>query len=282
MWFNAHRAVRRNIIGKLPRQPSSKNERVTTILIKAKALRGYTLLSLDGEIGTVKEFYFDDQQWTIRYLVAETGDWLTDRQVLISPQALIIANKESQHLVVNLTKKQIEDSPSLDSDKPVSRQFEEAYYGYYGGETYWAGPYVWGLQPYVVTKDDAIDSAPKDKVWDPNLRSTNAVSGYDIQATDGPIGHVGDFIVDDETWTIRYLVVDTQNWWPGKKVLISPQWIERISWDNSKVFVNLLSETIKLSPEYTEEALLTRDYEAGLHQHYNRLGYWVDEQAPKK
>ena len=114
------------------------------MLIKTKTLKGYTLDSLDGEIGKVKEFYFDDYHWTIRYLVADTGNWYTDRQVLISPHALVEVNKEKQNIAVNLTKKQIEDSPPLDSDKPVSRQFEEAYYGYYGWPMYWDGPYMWG------------------------------------------------------------------------------------------------------------------------------------------
>ena len=120
------------------------------MLNKAKTLKGYTLDSLDGEIGKVKEFYFDDQHWTIRYLVADTGNWLTGRQVLISPYALVAVNKEEQHIAIDLTKKQIEDSPSLDSDKPVSRQFEEAYYGYYGWPMYWGGPYMWGAYPYIV------------------------------------------------------------------------------------------------------------------------------------
>ena len=109
------------------------------------------------------------------------------------------------------------------------------------------------------------------------MRSTRAVSGHHIQALDGEIGHVEDFIIDDETWAIRYLIVNTSNWWAGKKVLVSPQWIERVSWGERKVFINLSRETIKESPEYTEESLLTRDYEIGLHGHYNSKGYWVDE-----
>src|SRR5208337_4005783 len=114
------------------------------MLIKAKTLKGYTLDSIDGEIGTVREFYFDDQHWAIRYLVAETGNWLLNRQVLISPYALVSVNNEEQHIEINLTKKQIEESPSLDSDKPVSRQFEDAYYGFYGWPLYWGGPNMWG------------------------------------------------------------------------------------------------------------------------------------------
>jgi hypothetical protein len=253
------------------------------MLNKAKTLKGYKLASLDGEIGKVKEFYFDDRHWTIRYLVADTENWLTGRQVLISPYALGAAIKEKQHIAINLTKKQIEDSPSLNSDKPVSRQFEETYYGYYGWPMYWSGPYMWGYSPYLVRdREKWKQSTQGEKAWDPHLRSTDAVSGYNIQAADGEIGHVEDFIIDDETWAIRYLTIDTQNWWPGKKVLVSPQWIDRVSWSESKVFVNLSRKTIKQSPEYTEESLLTRDYETGLHRHYNRQGYWVDEPAAKE
>ena len=247
------------------------------MLSKAKTLEGYKLHGIDGEIGKVKEFYFDDRFWTIRYLVVDTGNWLTDRRVLISPYALGEVNKEEKCIAVDLTKKQIEDSPSLDTDKPVSRQFEESYYGYYGWPMYWNGSSAWGDYPYIersCEKSKEINLGGKP--WDYRLRSTDAVNGYHIEASDGEIGHVKDFVVDDKTWTIRYLVIDTVNWWLGKKVLISVKWVESVSWDLMKVFVGLSRSSIKQSPEYTEESLLTREYEIGLHGHYGRQGYWVD------
>jgi uncharacterized protein YrrD len=254
------------------------------MLDKAKTLKGYKLHSQDGEIGKIEEFYFDDHYWTVRYLVADTGGWLTGRQVLISPHALVAVNKEERSITVDLTKKQIEDSPPLDSDKPVSRQFEETYFGYYGWPTYWGGAYMWGPYPTIVNnrKEWREPTQGEKKTWDSHLRSTHDVSGHYVQATDGEIGHVEDFIIDDETWAIRYLIIDTRNWWPGKKVLISPQWIERVSWDELTVFVNVLREAIKQAPEYTEKSLPTRDYETGLHKHYNRQGYWVDEPPAKE
>lgn len=253
------------------------------MLNKAKTLKDYKLNSLDGEIGKVREFYFDDLHWAIRYLVADTGNWLTGRQVLISPYALGSVNKEERQLTINLTKKQIEDSPTLDSNKPVSRQYEEVYYGYYGWPTYWEGSYMWGAYPNIV-RDREQWRKPRsgEKGWDPHLRSTHDVSGHGIQAMDGEIGHVADFVIDDETWAIRYLVIDTQNWWPGKKVLISTQWIASVSWPKAKVYVNLPRKTIKQALEYTEESLLTRDYEINLHRHYNRQGYWMDSPATQK
>jgi len=253
------------------------------MLCKAKTLKGYRLDSLNGPIGKVKEFYFDDQYWTIRYLVADTGTWLAVRQVLISPYALVAVNEEEQKIEINLSKQQIEDSPPLARDKPVSRQFEDAYYGFFGWPTYWSGPCVWGVYPVLVHDPEQWkEAARSEKAWDPYLRSTDDVTGHHIQAADGEIGHVDDFVIDDETWTIRYLIVDTRNWWPGKKVLISPQWIERVSWLESKVFVNLPCETIKQAPEYTKESLVTREYENSLYRHYNRRGYWVDEHRGRK
>jgi uncharacterized protein YrrD len=256
-----------------------------SMLITAKTLEGYKLTHPDDAIGTVKEFYFDDHYWTIRYLVADTGNWLTGRQVLISPYALSAVVKEQHHITINLTKQQIESSPSLSSDKPVSQQFELDYNGYYGWPTYWSGSYMWGSypSPFLEPNSEKLEeTTPAEQEWDPHLRSTREVTGYHIQATDGEIGHIEDFIIDDETWAIRYLIVDTNNWWPGKKILLAPQWIDRVSWSDSKVFVNLPRETIKQAPAYTKDSLPSRDYEASLHQHYNRPGYWDNKSTTKE
>jgi hypothetical protein len=252
------------------------------MLITAKTLHGYKLHGIDGDVGEVKEFYFDDRHWTVRYLVADTGDWLADRLVLISPYTLLSVNKKERYISIGLTKMQIESSPSWNSDKPVSRQFEEAYYRYYGWPMYWRGPFMWGPFPDIDRDRRALEETNEgEKAWDPQLRSTAAVRGYNIHASDGEIGHVDDFVIDGANWAIRYLIVDTRNWWPGKRVLISPRWIKRVSWTESKVFVDLLSETIKQSPEYSGESLLTRNYEIWLHRHYDRKGYW-DEEPPAK
>ena len=248
------------------------------MLVNAKSLTGYKLQSLDGEIGKVREFYFDDRFWAVRYLVADTGGWLTGRQVLISPYALISANTEEQHLTVDLTKKQIEDSPSLSSDKPVSLQFEESHFGYYGLSAYWNDLNRMGPAPDLMAGDRNPDGLPQDKAdWDPNLRSTSAVIGHHVQASDDEIGHIEDFIIDDQTWAIRYLVVNTRNWLPGKKILVSLQWVERVSWTEAKVYVNLPSEMIRTAPEYDDDSPITREFEESLHQHFLHEGYWVEQ-----
>jgi sporulation protein YlmC with PRC-barrel domain len=258
------------------------------MLHTAKTLRDYTLDSLDGEMGRVNDFYFDDEHWTVRYLVADTGNWLRGRLVLISPYALVAAIKDEEHIAVDLTKSQIEESPSISTDKPVSRQFEADYHEHYGWGAYWGGPFAWGAYAYPypgpasVTKEVGGPSVDEEKEWDPHLRSVRNVTGYHIEASDGEIGHVEDFVIDDATWAIRYLIVDTRNWWPGKKVLISPHWIDRVSWSDSKVFVNLTRDAIKQAPEYSDDSVLNREYEAGLHGHYGREGYWTSEESARK
>jgi hypothetical protein len=250
------------------------------MLSKIKTLKGYQLDGLDGKFGKVKEFYFDDHHWTVRYLVAETGSWLANRQVLLSPYALVSIDPDEKTIVVDLKKKQIEDSPPLSADKPVSQQFEDAYYGYYGWPTYWGGPYSWGSNPTLVRDSQKwMPRIPSGRTGDPHLRSTHEVAGYHIHALDGGIGHIEDFVIDDETWAIRYLIADTTNLWPGKKVLLSTRWIQSVSWGDKKVFVNLAKENINGAPAYTEQSLIDRDYETRLHHHYKREGYWVDDLA---
>jgi hypothetical protein len=250
------------------------------MLIKAKALKGYSLKSLDGEIGSASEFYFDDRYWAVRYLVANTATWLSGRKVLISPYSLDGVNTAEQKVFVLLNKKQIEDSPSIDMDEPVSRQFEGLYNGYYGYPDYWGGQYMWGGNSFIdLDRSRWGVAASRAMGWDHHLRSTHEVTGYHLNALDGEIGHVDDFIIDDETWAIRYLVVATRNWLPGKKVLLSPKWIQSVSWEEKEVAIGLSRETIEAAPEYTDESLLTRDYETGLYGYYNCEGYWVDEPA---
>jgi hypothetical protein len=184
---------------------------------------------------------------------------------------------------VKLTKSQVEQSPDIDTDQPVSRQQEINYYRYYGYPQYWEGSYLWGLGPYpVVTPEGAPAEYERRWEWeakergDPHLRSSANVIGYYIQATDGDIGHVEDFLVEDSSWAIRYMVVDTRNWWPGKKVLVSPEWIKGVDWSDSKVAVGVTQEQIKKSPEYDPSNPIERDYETRLHDYYGRPSYWSD------
>lgn len=244
------------------------------MLRAAEALHKYTLGAQDGDIGKVKDFYFDDQSWTVRYLVADTGNWLQERLVLVSPYALVSVDEEREIIATNLTRKQIEDSPRVDSDKPVSRQFEIIYYKHYGWPVYWNGPYPWGTYPYPVPHRERAKEG-EEASWDSHLRSVPEVEGYQVGAAGGVIGHIADFLLDDKNWAIRYLVVDTRNWWPGKHVLMSPEWVERVSWDDREVYADLAREAIKDASEYTPNSVISREYEMELYRHYNREGYWT-------
>ena len=241
-------------------------------------LQGLTIRATDGDLGTVDDFYFDDETWTIRYLTVETGGWLGGRPVLIAPISIIHADWQSKRLDVALTKKQVENSPNIDTHKPVSRQHEVAYLGYFGYPYYWGGPYAPTFYPMGVT---APINAPMEGLAasgesaDTHLRSTQGVTGYYIEATVGEFGHVNGFVVDDETWKVRYMEVATQNWWPGKKVLVAPAWIQRVSWAQSKVFVELTRESIQTGPEYIESRPVTREYENLLYSHYGLPPYWL-------
>jgi sporulation protein YlmC with PRC-barrel domain len=244
------------------------------MLRSANELKGYKIIALDGEIGKVYGFYFDDHQWTIRYLVADTGTWLENKLVLISPHSLGKPKWQEKELLVSLTKKQIEESPDIDSDKPVSRQHEIELSNYYQWPNYWAGTSGY-IPAYGYIPPVPAPVTIEQEEGDPNLRDIREVTSYSIHAIDGDIGHVEDFIIEDETWKIRYLVIDTRNWLPGgRKVIISLPWIEKIVWHESKVYVNLSRNKIKNSPEYDFSIPLVRKYEEELHKYYEKPEYW--------
>jgi uncharacterized protein YrrD len=223
----------------------------------AGELKGGTIEAMDGDIGSVQDLYFDDQSWTIRYVVVDTGAWLPGRQVLISPFAFQTVPGASR-LRTSLSKKQIEDSPSLDTDRPVNRQREIEFAQYYGYPYYWGGPYRWGALAYPDLPINPPQPSPVEQEMlgrereggDPNLRSARDVMGYYISATDGDLGHVEDLLIDDKTWAIYYIIVDTRNWLPGRRVLVSPEWIRKVSWEDSKVYVNLSKRHIEAAPEF--------------------------------
>jgi sporulation protein YlmC with PRC-barrel domain len=253
------------------------------------SLNGDAIRAIDDELGRVKEIYFDDERWGVRYLIVETGSWLSKKPVLLSPYSIKTIDDASETIHVSLTREQIKNAPDVDTKKPVSRQSESEYSRYYGYGQYWAGPYMWGigayptfefpmargLSPTAEQREKASDHTQQDESEDVHLHSSDEVCGYDIHGTDEYIGHVKDFIFDDKEWAIRYLVVDTHNWWPGgKKVLIATQWIENIDWTDSTVQTKLTREQIQNSPEYSEDMALDRDYESELHHFYGRKGYW--------
>jgi hypothetical protein len=241
-------------------------------------LKGCTIAATDGDIGHVKDFYFDDRAWMVRYLVVDTGSWLLSRKVLVSPVALGPLDWAQRKLQARLTREQVRDSPDVDTDKPVSRQHEQAYLSYYGYPFYWDGAGMWGGEPYPVPPVEELAAHSHD---DPHLRSCAEVVGYHIQASDGPIGHVHSLLLDDASWAVRYCVVSTSNWWLGHQVLIAPQWISAVNWESSSVSVNLSRQSVQDAPPYDAATPLDREAEEGLHEHYGRTGYWGQPTGPE-
>ncbi len=257
-------------------------------------LEGFAIGATDGVIGHVKDLYFDDESWTVRYFVVDTGSWLSSRKVLISPFAFGKPSASEKVLPVSLTREKVKNSPDIDTEKPISRQHEIDYLGYYGYPMYWGGAGYWGAGVYPGAMLSGYGVAPRSTSGpidattvaddmrpgvhqDSHLRSCETVSRYYVHASDGDIGHVQGMLVDDETWVIRYLVVNTSNWWLGHKVLVAPQWIEIVSWLEATVSVDLTRQAIKDSPPYVHTTPLHRQQEAGLFEHYGRRSYWADD-----
>lgn len=243
-----------------------------------QSIRGYRLLADDGRIGRVDDFYFDDDEWVVRYLVADTGRWLPGRLVLISPQSIGLPDWDSHQLPVSLSMAQIEDSPSIRNDRPVSRRLETELHGHFGWMPYWAAdpPATFRLR---ADPSEALAAAPMaaaavTAAGDPHLRSMHEVTHYHIRATDDEIGHVEDFVLDCDDWTVRYMIVDTRNWLPGRKVLIPPAWIRSVDWGDASVEVDLTRDQVQGAPEFDPSAPVNRAYEARLYDYYGRPHYW--------
>jgi len=221
-----------------------------------KSLIGFTLTAIDGEIGKISEFYFDDKTWTIRYAVVETGGWLFGRKVLISPEAILPADWLKGTFPIALSKEQVENSPEVDTALPVSRQEELKLYKYYPWTNYWdSGLYGGGLGTYNISMEsnlEDIQPAENQEKEDLHLRSSDTVVGYAIQANDGEAGQIDDFILDDVSWKIELIVVDTGEWFAGKKVLLSPRKIKAIKWDSSEVEIYASMDEVEKSPVFIE------------------------------
>jgi len=233
---------------------------------------GYKVGAHDGEMGKVMDFFFDDQSWSICYVVVDAGTWLIARPVLISPKKFDCPDWEGQILNADLTVHQIKESPDILTDPPVAHQ-----------EKINLERQVWippgspvGHPIYPISKPQPEDTGhvKNDKITssgNPCLRSVNEVLNYKIHAIDGEIGHVEDFIMETDVWVIHYMIIDTRNWLPGgKKVILSPSWINKVNWSESQVYVNLTCASIKGSPEFNPDTPVNREYESKLFDYYGR------------
>ena len=252
------------------------------MLWKASAINDYAIVASDGRIGTVIDLLFDDASWLVRWMVVDTGNWLSGRKVLLPPSVLGHPDLKRRAFSVRLTMNQVKDSPDIDTDRPVSRQMETKIYDYYGWSPYWGTGFYMGGYGFMGGMGGAMAATPPIGAMqhekensdtrrnddDPHLRSIEAVTGYNIRATDGEIGHVEDFLVEDADWSIHYLIVDTKNWWPAKKVLISPRSARKIEWAHKLVNINVDRQTVKDSPAYDASTTVDCAYEKQFQSYY--------------
>jgi uncharacterized protein YrrD len=247
-------------------------------------LKGFAIEATDGRMGTVVDFLFDDASWKVRWLVVDCGTWLEGRKVLIHPPAISFAGLEDRRLDVKLTKAQVEGSPEWLEHQPVSQQMQSRLYDYYGWDPSWSGPYLGGITgamtspmmapPYLGFRMRAEPRAEvaESQGGDPHLRSVVEVIGYHIHAVDGEIGHVEDFMFDNKDWRLHYLIVDTSNWWFGKRVLIAPNAVTGIDWSVKQVQLDVPREKVKASPPWDPLVAFNETYETHLHRHYGWPG----------
>lgn len=251
-------------------------------MYRAVDLRKYGIQAVDGKIGTVTDLLFDDREWVVRWLVVDTGSWITRKEVLLPASNLGHVDGAAETIDADLTKARVEGSPDVETHRPVSRQLESSLYEHYGWTPYWGGMAGIGtagghLVPprYLVAGAEPERPEQEGREEDPHLRSANEVRTYQIEATDGGIGHVEDFLVGEDDWAIRYIIVDTKNWWPGKFVLIAPEWVESIRWSDRVMRVGRTRDEIKGAPDFNPAARFERADEARLYEHYRLPGYWV-------
>ncbi len=251
------------------------------MLRSLKSLRGYTINATDGDIGKVDDFFFDDWLWTIRYLVVDAGNWLSDRRVLVSPLALKQPDWYSQSLPVELTTEQVKLSPTIGKENTITRQTEDELYKQFNWWPFWRTNPPAGASlassalPSSSRRPQNKPPSGESEEADSRLRSMVDVLGYSIQARNGRVGHLDDFIIEDEVWSIYYVIVDTHDVLPGKKVLVSLQWVEDVDWEQKLVTVDLQRETVENSPEFDPSEPVNREYELMLYDYYGKPQYWV-------
>lgn len=253
-------------------------------------LEGCAISATDGAIGHVTDCYFDDEQWVLRFLVVETGSWLDSRKVLISPHAIGQPDWHGKVLPVSITREQVRSSPDVDTGQPVSRHHALQILSHFGFPSFWLGAGSWGSAEFPgamltgVGYDDSgaqylaaqVAAAPVPE-RDSHLRSGNALLRYHIEATDGGLGPVKGLLVDEDSWSIRYLIVDTSNWWLGHQVLVAPAWIRELRWADAAISVSVTLRAVQNAPVYDPVAPLDREWEASLFAHHGRAAYWANE-----
>jgi len=239
---------------------------------------GYKISATDGEVGRVVQFFLDDERWAVRYLVTETGHFFGSRRVLVSPISVRALDSETRRVQATRSVEKFNNAPGIESEQPVTRRRERENSRYYGYLPYWEGSGCWGNgsvpASLALSGSSAAATDPNDESNSVHVRTTRELRGYRVHGSDGAVGQVASFIVDDLTWEVRYLVVDTSGGWFGKKVLVAPSWAYRVSWANQTIYLDVARSQITAAPAWKASLPIDRGYEERLHIHYGRTPYW--------
>jgi uncharacterized protein YrrD len=226
----------------------------------ASLLIGKTITALDGEMGSVDDLYFDDQSWRVRYLVVDTGKWLSGRSVLVTPESVVKPWHHEPAIAVKLTTEQIRSSPDIDTAMPISRVAEELLHRHYQWTPYW-DPTIVPIPPVpppppalTVAEDRQEAGKTAESLVEVRLRSANELGGYAVKSRDGEVGHVKDLLIDDDLGRVLFLVVEVKGWLFGKKVLVGPSLISGVDWATSTVHVTANRQALKSAQEYNPAA----------------------------
>lgn len=235
-------------------------------------IEGFTIQATDGEIGTIKDFFFDEDEWTVRYLVVKTDGWLTGKRVLLAPAAVDSISWDRDLAEVGVGRRQIESSPDVDEVKPVSRLQELMLARHYGWPRYWLGdPMMGGVEPVppsVLEADTEARKEVEEELARAAIRSVDEVRGYLVVAPDGDLGKIRDFALEESDWRIRYLIVDTGGWLSQRRVLMSTRWITGVDWASRRVAVQPERKRVEAAPPWDPSNGVAGDYESRLHAHY--------------
>lgn len=227
------------------------------MLRSLSSLRGYTLAASDDDIGKIRDLLFEDRGLVVQYAVAVTGPWLFGRKVLVPWSALGAPDWHAKRFPVSMTRQEVKDLPGLETDPPVSQQQKRRAKALLASDP----QVMWAWVAMVESEDDR-------PALEGHLRSAHEVTGYRVEAKDGPIGHVEDLIAEDGNWIVRYVVIDTRDWLPGRKVLVPATAVRGFEWGTRSASVGLTKQAIESSPEHDPAHPLGATYEVELREYW--------------
>jgi sporulation protein YlmC with PRC-barrel domain len=277
------------------------------MLRSLESIRGHSISATDGEVGSVSDFVLDGGTWKVRYLVVNTGSWLSERLVLLPPDVTIASDWNRNRVDVALTREQVKNSPGIEGHETASQKAEAESSGHHGWSHVFsvrggAAPAARPVPPFGAMPSRVLESEvpsagrtsledvprtdsgtlPDEKATDKRdeprdedaLYSYRELTKYEASAEDGVVGKVVDVVVDDRAWDARYLVIVTGGWLRGRTVVVAPQWVRFVNWRGKDIRLDVTRGEVEGSPVFDPESPINRVFEERLYDYYGRPRYW--------